>query len=107
MRRRTPQGGPFRKASAMRNLLRLISVVWVLLPDYSAFRRFVSGTTNHETPNQLVAHLEQLGPAFVKLGQMLSTRPELMPEAYVEALSHLQENGPEIPGEVIRAPIES
>jgi ubiquinone biosynthesis protein len=91
----------------MRNLLRLISVVWVLLPDYSAFRRFVSGTTNHETPNQLVAHLEQLGPAFVKLGQMLSTRPELMPEAYVEALSHLQENGPEIPGEVIRATIES
>lgn len=91
----------------MRNILRLISVVWVLLPDYRALRRYIDGTTNHEAPNRLVAHLEGLGPAFVKLGQMLSTRPDLMPHAYVDALSRLQENGPEVSREAIRVMVEN
>jgi len=95
------------KASAMRNILRLISVMWVLLPDYRALRRFPGGTKNPEAPNQFVAHLERLGPAFVKLGQMLSTRPDLMPQVYVDALSRLQENGPEVPREVIRSTVEN
>ena len=92
-------------SSAIRNSFRLISVLRVLLPDYRALRRYVAGT-NHEAPTRFVKHLEGLGPAFVKLGQMLSTRPDLMPQAYVDALSRLQENGPEVPAEAIRATIE-
>lgn len=95
------------KASAMQNIWRLIYVAWVLLPDYRTLRRFVRGGANDEAPARFVAHLEGLGPAFVKLGQMLSTRPELMPDAYIETLSGLQENGPEVPGETIRATIEN
>jgi ubiquinone biosynthesis protein len=95
------------KASAMRNIWRLICVVWVLLPDYRTLRRFVRGDPNGEAPVRLVAHLEGLGPAFVKLGQMLSTRPDLMPRVYVDALSRLQEDGPEVPREVIRATVEN
>jgi ubiquinone biosynthesis protein len=37
------------------------------------------------------ASLEELGPTFAKLGQILSTRPDLLPPAYIEELATLQE----------------
>jgi len=40
---------------------------------------------------ELAADLEKLGPTFVKLGQLLSTRVELLPQAYLEALERLQD----------------
>ena len=45
-----------------------------------------------EAPEALAADLEKLGPTFVKLGQVLSTRPDLLPPAYLEALARLQDN---------------
>lgn len=41
--------------------------------------------------NELADDLEKLGPTFVKLGQLLSTRVELLPQAYLEALARLQD----------------
>ena len=41
--------------------------------------------------SELADDLEKLGPTFVKLGQLLSTRVELMPRAYLEALTRLQD----------------
>lgn len=41
--------------------------------------------------------LVELGPVYVKLGQLLSTRPDLLPPAYIEALSALQANVPPVP----------
>lgn len=41
--------------------------------------------------DELAADLEKLGPTFVKLGQLLSTRVELLPQAYLEALARLQD----------------
>ncbi len=41
--------------------------------------------------SELADDLEKLGPTFVKLGQLLSTRVELMPRAYLEALARLQD----------------
>src|SRR5678815_2898133 len=38
------------------------------------------------------ADLEKLGPTFIKLGQVLSTRPDLLPPAYLEALARLQDS---------------
>jgi len=43
-------------------------------------------------PGELAADLERLGPAFIKLGQVLSTRADLLPPAYLEALSRLQDS---------------
>ncbi len=40
---------------------------------------------------ELATDLEKLGPTFVKLGQLLSTRVELLPRAYLEALARLQD----------------
>ena len=39
---------------------------------------------------------EELGPTFVKLGQILSTRGDLLPEEIVAELQHLQDNVPVI-----------
>jgi predicted unusual protein kinase regulating ubiquinone biosynthesis (AarF/ABC1/UbiB family) len=41
-------------------------------------------------PEVLCRVLTELGPVFVKVGQLLSTRPDLLPQAYIRALSRLQ-----------------
>jgi ubiquinone biosynthesis protein len=43
-------------------------------------------------PAELANELERMGPTFVKLGQVLSSRVDLLPPAYVKALSRLQDN---------------
>jgi len=50
--------------------------------------------------------LEELGPTFIKVGQMLSTRSFLIPPAYVAELSKLQDDVRPVPFEDIRALIE-
>lgn len=45
-------------------------------------------------PEVLCNILTDLGPVYVKLGQLLSTRPDLLPPAYIQALSSLQANVP-------------
>jgi ubiquinone biosynthesis protein len=42
-------------------------------------------------PEQLAKDLEALGPTFIKLGQLLSTRSDLLPAPYLEALARLQD----------------
>lgn len=51
--------------------------------------------------------LEELGPCFIKLGQLLSTRPDLLPPNYIEALSRLQKAVKPVPADKISAIIES
>jgi ubiquinone biosynthesis protein len=55
----------------------------------------------------LASALEELGPCFIKLGQLLSTRPDLLPPNYIEALSRLQNTVTPVPGDKITAIIES
>ena len=45
-----------------------------------------------EAPDALASDLEKLGPTFIKLGQVLSSRPDLLPRAYLDALTRLQDN---------------
>lgn len=49
--------------------------------------------------------LTDLGPVYVKLGQLLSTRPDLMPPAYIEELSTLQSTVPAVPAEEVEGMI--
>ncbi|MCW1916304.1 AarF/UbiB family protein [Luteolibacter sp. GHJ8] len=48
-------------------------------------------TTDDQPPAQLADDIEKLGPAFVKIGQLLSTRSDLLPPAYLDALGRLQD----------------
>ena len=47
-----------------------------------------SGAAN---PQQLADDLEAMGPTFVKLGQVLASRPDLLPEPYLQALGRLHD----------------
>ena len=50
--------------------------------------------------------LEELGPIFVKFGQALSTRRDLLPADIADELARLQDNVPPFPGAIARAMIE-
>ncbi len=45
----------------------------------------------NQSPKELVEDLKKMGPTYVKLGQLLSTRPDLLPDAYLHALTDLQD----------------
>ena len=51
--------------------------------------------------------LEELGPVFIKLGQVLSTRRDLLPMEYAEELAKLQDNVPPFPSEQAKEIIEN
>ncbi len=55
----------------------------------------------------LASALEELGPCFIKLGQLLSTRPDLLPASYITALARLQDTITPVPGEQIARIVES
>ena len=50
-----------------------------------------AGQKGGEDPGELARDLEKLGPTFIKLGQLLSSRADLLPTPYLEALSRLQD----------------
>src|SRR5204863_826348 len=50
------------------------------------------GTSNAPQPDELANDLENLGATFIKLGQLLSTRGDLLPQPYLDALSRLQDD---------------
>lgn len=52
-------------------------------------------------PTELASDLERLGPTYVKLGQLLSTRADLLPLPYIEALSRLQDRVEPFPYEQV------
>lgn len=51
--------------------------------------------------------LQDLGPSFVKLGQILSTRSDLIPEDIIASLSELQDRVPPVPFEAAKAEVEA
>jgi predicted unusual protein kinase regulating ubiquinone biosynthesis (AarF/ABC1/UbiB family) len=60
-----------------------------------------------EDARKLVDDLEAMGPTFIKLGQLLSTRADLLPPVYLEALSRLQDDVAPIPFEEVEKTVES
>ena len=57
-------------------------------------------------PEQFVTDLEALGPTFVKIGQALSTRPDMVPPEYLVALERMQDHVAPLEFPVIRQAIE-
>lgn len=65
----------------------------------------VDGETD-ELAERFVADLEAMGPAFVKLGQALSTRPDLVPASWITALERTQDDATPAPVDDIEALLE-
>ncbi|MDJ0595070.1 MAG: AarF/ABC1/UbiB kinase family protein [Pleurocapsa sp. MO_226.B13] len=67
--------------------------------DYA--RGLLAGDKSDEprlpSPEVLRNILVELGPVYVKLGQLLSTRPDILPGRYVDTLTDLQANVPPVP----------
>jgi ubiquinone biosynthesis protein len=59
-----------------------------------------------EAALDLAADLESLGPTFIKLGQLLSTRADLLPDTHIEALARLQDDVAPVPFGDIRTVVE-
>ncbi|MFC6865368.1 ABC1 kinase family protein [Halomicroarcula sp. GCM10025817] len=90
----------------LRALLRTVVIVWQFVPLVLSWardrRRFVLFGRSRSVPaaertrraRELKATFVDLGPAFIKLGQMLSTRPDAIPQEYVDVLAELQDRVP-------------
>jgi ubiquinone biosynthesis protein len=67
----------------------------------------VGGTTaTREGAVRFREALEELGTTFVKLGQLLSSRPDLLPDVYIDELEKLVDEVPPVPFAPIRAAID-
>jgi ubiquinone biosynthesis protein len=80
------------------------------LQRWLPFQRGLLGYERREEPYSNPEHLrlalEELGPTFIKLGQLLSTRPDLLPPDYQTELAKLQDAAPPVSGEAIRDVVE-
>jgi ubiquinone biosynthesis protein len=57
-------------------------------------------------PQRLRMAMEELGPTFIKFGQLLSTRPDVVPKPYVDEFRKLQDEVPALPAEDIKRQIQ-
>ncbi|HCN12638.1 MAG TPA: ABC transporter [Chryseobacterium sp.] len=62
----------------------------------------ISEDEYNQKPEELVEDLKKMGPTYVKLGQLLSTRPDLLPENYLQALANLQDDVETMPYEEVQ-----
>jgi len=76
-------------------------------PVWKRKREVETSLRGHSTAIRLRQALEELGPTYVKLGQLLSTRPDLLPSIYISELEKLQDNVAPIPYEVVLDVLES
>ena len=106
----------------MTRLFRGVFIVWVVLrygldelvltsfqrPWLRVLARIVSVGRNLKAPRgqRIREALERLGPIFVKFGQVLSTRRDLLPVDIADELARLQDRVPPFPTEVAIATIE-
>ena len=103
---------------ALRNVVRLVRIAHVLArhdalfpledfriaPMVTAAARLASLRPGVGRPGQrLAAACQALGPSFIKFGQLLSTRSDLLGEAVAADLSELQDRLPPFPGSAARA----
>jgi len=80
-----------------------------IIPLLSTFEKlfiFKRKATGQSVPVRVRLVLEELGPTFIKLGQIASTRADLLPSEWVEEFKKLQDMVPPVPFEDVKKAIE-
>jgi ubiquinone biosynthesis protein len=78
-----------------------------IAPPLIAWARLFAVRRDSRRPGErLAAALQEMGPSFIKLGQALSTRADLLSEEVAADLARLQDHLPAFPGELARRTIE-
>lgn len=102
-----PAGGLARKAQILGFLLKYRKAgVFSFEMDEASLDMELPESSSGDRPEQFVDDLEALGPTFVKIGQWLSTRPDMVPPEYLAALERMQDDVAPEPWEHIRQAIE-
>src|SRR5690606_12119600 len=119
--RRTPRRLHHRGEPALSDTSRRLSRTTQVVSRLARHRRVLTGMDWSQAPpvdaavadasevaqaKAFAADLEALGPAFIKLGQSLSTRPDLVPAAYIEALDRIQDEVAPVETAVVEKIIE-
>lgn len=79
---------------------------------YRLIRRLIPSTTKKNAQKytkweKMRLVCEELGPTFIKFGQLLSNRSDLLPNDLIIQLERLQDNVPPLPGEIARTVVET
>lgn len=94
----------FYRNRSLQVVRRCINVVWPIVTFGLAllWDRQTGQIEKHERRRavRLREILTQLGPAFIKIGQALSTRPDLLPPVYLEEMTQLQDQLPPFSNEI-------
>ena len=109
----SPEMGPSLKLG---HFPRYGELLWLLVAHRGVWRAGgpADGTGTHATEDPaseqdataLVRTLEEMGPTYVKLGQLLASRVDLLPPAYTDALGRLRDRAEELPTAVVRQVVE-
>ncbi|MBC8019021.1 MAG: ubiquinone biosynthesis protein UbiB [Verrucomicrobia bacterium] len=75
-------------------VLEMLGLADVVVRSKRLFRRAMPDIARLTAAERMRLALEELGPTFVKLGQILSTRPDVIPHAFVREFEKLQDNVP-------------
>lgn len=85
--------------------LELLGLADVMVRSRRLFSRRKTELSRLSSAERMRLALEELGPTFVKLGQILSTRPDVIPHAFVTEFEKLQDNVPSFPFDEVVAQI--
>ena len=87
--------------------LELLGLADMVARSRRLFRRKLPDIARLTAAERMRLALEELGPTFVKLGQILSTRPDVIPHAFIREFEKLQDDVPSFPFEQVLAQIEA
>ena len=86
-------------------ILEMMGLADVVIRSRKLFLRSMPDIARLTAAERMRLVLEELGPTFVKLGQILSTRPDVIPHAFVQEFEKLQDNVPSFSFEEVLAQI--
>ena len=97
--RRYKQIGKILGKYGLEHLLEYFNLSHIIAMSRRVLRRKAAAIAQYTPAERMRLAFEELGPTFIKLGQLLSTRPDVIPKSFVDEFAKLQDNVPSFPYE--------